>query len=380
MNVYDKISANNRKIAALLCAFPPLLFVYIFLLSLPLVRITSPVITAWRQIMDFIFAAARVHGRYHEFHGRPGGAGAPEPLGDFNFSPGVIASYPSQALDFTLAVYPWIIGAIFIWILVTYCGGGSMILRKARARSVTPAENHELFRLVENTAIMAGLPTPKIYLTRDLSMNAFATGCSPETASIALTDGIVKKLDKAELQAVVAHELAHIGNRDTRLMVITITGIGFFTFFGEGLRNILTGSEGRPATMSLDPIIPILSAMLGAVFLFFGYAVAPLLRFALSRRSEYQADATAVKITRDPGALARALSKIAEDPTVATFTACPLAANVCIASPALAEGFANFKNRLYSTHPPIEDRIAVLEKMAADTGPPEASPEGRGVW
>ena len=253
-----------------------------------------------------------------------------------------------------------------------------MILKMAHARRVTFEVNRELFRLVENTAIMAGLPTPEIYLIKDESMNAFATGRKPEAASIALTDGIVKKLDKAELQAVIAHELAHIGNRDTRLMIFTIAGIGCFTFFGELLlRTALRG--GRRSRKSGKGALIILVVSIAC--LVFGYIVAPILRFALSRRREYQADATAVKINRDPEALSRALAKIALDPRVEVLDANPLVGNMCIANPAETMGFVGLESRLYATHPPIKDRIDALENMMGIVKEPQIqAPVGRAVW
>jgi len=223
-----------------------------------------------------------------------------------------------------------------------------MILGMAGARRVTFEENRELFRLVENTAIMAGLPTPEIYLIDDESLNAFATGRNPETASIALTKGIIEKLDKDELQAVIAHELAHIGNRDTRLMLIIVAGIGCFIFFGELLCQ--AALRGRGA---------VILSMIGTVCLVLGYLAAPILRFALSRRREYQADATAVKITCNPEALARALTKIALDPKVEIFNENPLAGNMCIANPAKV----GFMSNLYCSHPSMEDRITMLSKL-----------------
>jgi len=272
------------------------------------------------------------------------------------------------ALDLTLSVIPWMFLVAFIWIVFSYCMGGDVILSIARARKVTFDENRDLYRLVGNTAIMAGLPMPELYLIDDESMNAFATGRNPEAASIALTHGIVKNLEKAELQAVIAHELAHIGNRDTRLMTITIAGIGCFTFFGEllfrsALRASARGSRGKKSGKGGNGALIILAV--GIICLVFGYLVAPILHFALSRRREYQADATAVKICRDPEALARALTKIAVDPRVEVLDANPLVGNMCIASPAknCPMSILNLENKLYSTHPKIEDRITALEKM-----------------
>jgi heat shock protein HtpX len=264
------------------------------------------------------------------------------------------------SMAYTMTFFPWIFLAAFIWIAVSYRGGGKMILNMANGRRVTFEENPDLFRLVENTAIMAGLPTPEIYLIDDESTNAFAVGRKPEEASIALTEGIVKVLNKSELPAVIAHELAHIGNRDTRLMLITVAGIGCFTFFGGLLiRSVFYGGRrGKSGKSSGKGAILIIAA--GVACLVFGYVIAPILRLALSRRREYQADATAVKITRDPEALARALTKIATNPRVAAFNSNALAGNMCIANPVEI----SFMNSLYLTHPPIEDRVAELMNMA----------------
>ena len=321
INVYDEIAANKRKTIIILLAFPVALFIIMFLLFLLLVKFNALPFTGFgiydTEIMNISF-------------------------------------------QYTLEVYPWIFIVVFIWIAFSYYYGGSMILNMANARLVTVEGNPDLFRLVENTAIMIGLPTPKIYLIEDESLNAFATGRTPETSSIALTDGIVKKLDKSELQAVIAHELAHINNRDTCLMLITIAGIGCFIFLGEILcRTALRSGSGRSRRSSKNAKGTMLFLLIGIACLVFGYIVAPILRFALSRRREYQADATAARITRDPEALVRALYKISADPRVEALDSNRLVANICIANPAKV----GLLTGLYLTHPPIEDRIAVLGKM-----------------
>jgi len=206
---------------------------------------------------------------------------------------------------------------------------------------------------------MAGLPKPKIYFINEESMNAFSTGRNPNTASIALTKGIVEKLDKSELQAVIAHELAHIGNRDTCLMQIVITGIGCFIFFGESLSGLsVSGQKSRGGGISVLRFV-------GIICLVFGIIIAPILRFALSRLQEYQADVTAAKITRDPEALVRALFKIMKNSMNNGFDSSPLIKpfinNICITTTAKT-GFFNFASKLNATHPPIEDRIAALKK------------------
>ena len=318
-NVYDEIAANDRRTTIILIAFPISLFMTFFLFFL-------------------LFSETGVL-----------------PFTEFGIHE---TGNISKAFQLALKVCPWVILVAFIWIIFSYFNGDSMILQMASARIVDFEENRELVRLIENTAIMTGLPKPKIYLIEDESLNAFATGRSPDTSSIALTNGIVKKLEKTELQAVIAHELAHINNRDTRLMIITIAGIGCLLFLGELIfRAVLRSStrrSGRKNNKGVGFII-----VIGLACLVFGYVIAPVLRFALSRRREYQADATAVKITRDPDALIRALSKISEDPRVESLDSSPLVGNMCIASPTKVGFFSS----LYLTHPPIEDRIAALRKF-----------------
>jgi heat shock protein HtpX len=363
MNVYDHIDANNRMTAVILCAFPIALFGIVFLFSY--LTVITEVPSYARIGFRYLYASAAP-----DYYDKVLAEVQKTRFG------GLRTPYPTQAFDLTLSVYPWKILAAFIWIAISYRAGGAMMLGMANARPVAFEENRELFRLVENTSIMAGLPMPKIYLIKSDSMNAFATGRKPEEASIALTDGIVNKLDKDELQAVTAHELAHIGNRDTRLMMITIAGIGCFTFFGELLCCMARGGGRNRRGIGTGVLF-----MIGIACLVFGYVVAPILRFALSRRREYQADATAVKITRAPEALARALSKIAENSRTEVLDACPLVGNMCIANPAQTGGRVSLESRLYSTHPPIEDRIAALRKMmGADSEPRAKAQVGRAVW
>jgi heat shock protein HtpX len=347
VNVYDHIDANNRRTFLILCAFPGALFVLLYLVCL---------LTAKTGVPFFIEWGARYLIRAKD-------------AAFLEWASGQAKAFPNvntlqMGFGLTLAIYPWMLLAAFLWIVVSYRLGGEMILRMAQARPVIFEENRELYRLVENTAIMAGLPTPKIYLLNDESLNAFATGRRPENASLALTKGIIEKLSKIELQGVIAHELAHIGNRDTRLMTLTVSGIGCFTFFGE----LLFRGRGR---------VQVLSFLLGFVCLVFGYVVAPILRFALSRRREYQADATAAKITHDPESLARALEKIVKNPRVEVLDGSPMVGNLCIADPAEYSVITKFTARLYATHPPVEDRVRALRDMSQSAAAGERKPLGR---
>ena len=319
MNVYDEIAANDRKTLIIMLAFPVALFIVLFLIS---------ALLAGFDVLPPLESSIADN------------------------------SVLNEGYEMTLKVFPWMVLVAFLWITYSYYKGGEMILNIANARPVDFEENRELYRLVENTAIMIGLPTPKIYLIEDESLNAFAIGRNPVTASIAVTEGLVKVLDKSELQSVIAHELAHINNHDTRLMLVIVAGIGCFIFFGQLLCRSTFRSSRRSRSKSNAKGAMFIIA-LGITCLVFGYLIAPILRFALSRRREYQADATAVRTTRDPEALIRALTKIAENPRVEVIDASPLAGNMCIANPAEL----GFISGLYSTHPPIEDRIATLNKL-----------------
>jgi heat shock protein HtpX len=215
--------------------------------------------------------------------------------------------------------------------------------------------------MVENVAIMAGLPTPRVYMIDDESLNAFATGRTPETASVAFTSGIVKKLKPNELEGVIAHEMSHIGNRDTRLMIIIVTGIAMFTFMAEIAFRIALGGGGRRSKDSGKWRLVLFAAAL-ALWIF-GIFVAPLIRMALSRNREFLADSMSALITRNPDALADALAAISKDPRVEILDSRPLMGALCVANPLSKDGIMT---SLYATHPPIEERIDRLRRMARD--------------
>ena len=360
MNVYDHIDSNNRRTVAILCAFPVALLVIVFVFFFLFADIIRVVNTGVRNFFVLPAITSSLESIMQD----------PRLLDEHLAGIRTVTDTyrTEQAVQHTLIVYPWIILAAFVWIVISYRKGDAVMFKMIGARRIPPGENRDLVRLVENTAITAGLPVPTIYLIDDKSMNALATGRCPDRASVALTRGLVEKLSKAELEAVIAHELAHIGNRDTRLMQITIEGIGFFTFWGE---LMIGGSFRNRGKTSKTRNIMIL--IVGLAFLAFGYFVAPILRFALSRRREFQADATAVKITRDADTLSQALSKIALNPYVETLSGCPLTGNMCVVDPTKAGRFSLMRG-LYATHPSVEARISELKKM---TGQQVGQP-GRG--
>lgn len=265
------------------------------------------------------------------------------------------------ASDMALRVLPWLWLGAMAWMAVSYYFGDQLLLRGAGAVRIYGVDQPEIYSLVENLCITAGLPLPEIYIINDESLNAFATGRDPQHASIALTKGIVKRLNRAELEGVIAHELSHVKNRDIRLMLITVAGISFFTFLAE-ICFRLSSSSSRSSGKNKGGGAA-LFFFLGIAFTLYGYVIAPLIRLAVSRTREYQADASAALLTRHPAALASALEKITKDPRVESLDAHASMAAMCIANPLGNVGLFSFLSGLLSTHPPVEKRIAKLRQM-----------------
>ncbi len=242
--------------------------------------------------------------------------------------------------------------------LISYFAGDKMVLAASRAREITHDDAPVLFNVVEEMSIASGLPMPKVYIVDDSAPNAFATGRDPEHASVAVTSGLLDKLDRDELQGVVAHEMAHVGNFDIRYSMLVGILVGttvlisdFFLrglWFGGGRGR---GGGGLPQIIML--IVAIALAILAPLF-------ARLLQLSISRQREYLADATAVRLTRNPKGLADALQKISGDREVLE------AANRATAHLYIVNPVKRFEKRakgLFSTHPPIEDRIEILRSM-----------------
>jgi heat shock protein HtpX len=244
--------------------------------------------------------------------------------------------------------------------LISYYASGSIIAAASGAHPVEKKDQPELYRVLENVAIAAGLPrTPDLYMIDDPSPNAFAAGRDPEHAYVAVTTGIVKLLDHRELEGVLAHEISHVRNRDVRLMSLAAVLVGVIalasdllmriTFFGGGNRR-----EGGLGAFGI--VIGLLAAILAPIG-------AALLQMALSRRREYLADASAVEITGDAEGLARALAALRDDHTP-LHTVTRATAHLYIESPLRDHrGLRSSLGGLFDTHPPLEDRIRVLEEM-----------------
>jgi len=241
----------------------------------------------------------------------------------------------------------------------SYYHSDRIVLAIARARPAEKSEFPFLYNTVEGLAIAAGLPMPRIYVINDDAPNAFATGRNPEHAVIAVTTGLLKKLNRVELEGVVAHEMSHIADYDTLLMTMTAVLVGIVALVSDWmLRSFIFGgrrrrSSGGGQAGAIILLVAVVLAILSPI-------IAQLMRLALSRRREYLADANAARLTRYPDGLASALEKIALD-TKPLDAANKATAHLYIVSP-LRE-HKNAMNNLFSTHPPPEKRIEILRSM-----------------
>jgi heat shock protein HtpX len=258
-----------------------------------------------------------------------------------------------------LHTIPWVIIGVFIWFAVAWFSHSSMIDKATSSKPLERKENLRVYNLVENLCISKGMTMPKVNIIEDDSLNAFASGINEKTYSVSLSRGIINKLDDHELEAVIAHELTHIRNRDVRLLIISIVFVGIFAFLSEALfRSLRFGSLGRGKKGNAGAAI-----LIGLVLALIGYLVASLFRFALSRKREYLADAGSAELTRNPLALASALRKVSADPTIEAVQRKDVA-QMFIENPQLGnKKFPVSVSSLFATHPPIEKRIEILEKF-----------------
>jgi heat shock protein HtpX len=244
--------------------------------------------------------------------------------------------------------------------LATYYGGDRMVLAASRAREITHDDAPVLFNVVEEMAIAAGLPMPKVYIIDDSAPNAFATGRDPEHASVAVTSGLLEKLNRDELQGVIAHEMSHVGNFDIRYAMLVGILVGTTVLISDFfLRGLWFGGGGRGRGEG-GGYIQLIMIVIAIVFAILAPLFARLLQLSISRQREYLADASAVRLTRNPKGLADALQKISGDREVLE-AANRATAHLYIVNP--VKGFEKRAKGLFSTHPPIEERIQILRFM-----------------
>jgi heat shock protein HtpX len=256
----------------------------------------------------------------------------------------------------TAGIVPIAVGISLVSVWGAYYGSDKLVLTMTGAKLIQESDNPKLFDLIHEVTIASGLPMPKVAIVIDSAPNAFATGRNPEHALIAFTTGILDAMDRDQLQGVIAHEMAHVANRDTLVSAVAATTAGAIAilsdmltrmmFFGGGRDRNREGG-GNPLALVVSLIILILAPL-----------AAMMLKSAISRKRESLADATAVSFTRNPAGLRSALEVLAADSTVVHQRSTAVA-HIWIESPLDAKSVS----KLFSTHPPIAERIAVLKSM-----------------
>lgn len=238
----------------------------------------------------------------------------------------------------------------------SYWFSDRIVLKMSNAHPLDMSTYPEVYRMVENLAITAGLPMPKVYVTEDSALNAFATGRDPKHGVICFTSGILARLSKAELEGVTAHELSHIGNRDTLVSTAVVILVGFIALLADWFRNAALfghrdsdNNQGNALFFVAAIVLSLLAPLVGT-----------LMQLAISRKRELLADASGAQLTRYPEGLASALEKISGDPEPLE-VANRATAHLYISNPLKGKSFS----RLFMTHPPVEERIAALRNMDA---------------
>ena len=280
----------------------------------------------------------------------------------FTVADGESVNVWEQSLLLVRNLAPLVLGGVAIWFLIAYFANTAIIRKATGARPLQRKENKRVYNLVENLCMSQGMSMPKINLIEDDSLNAYASGINNRSYTVSLSRGIINKLNDDELEGVIAHELTHIRNRDVRLLIVSIVFVGIFAMMMQiafrALRYAPRQSNRNSGKGGNGAIVMILIALVVAVV---GYFFSTLMRFAISRKREYMADAGAALITHRPEALASALRKISKDPDIEAVTRNDVA-QLFIEHPRKKEPFAGISS-LFATHPPIEKRIAVLEQV-----------------
>ncbi|GAB4141040.1 MAG: zinc metalloprotease HtpX [Patescibacteria group bacterium] len=243
---------------------------------------------------------------------------------------------------------------------VSYFFSDKIVLMISGAKKVDPEKNKELYRILENLCMASGLPIPKFYIIDDTAPNAFATGRNAEHGVVCVTTGLLQKLDRSELEGVIAHELAHIGNRDILFMTLVSVLVGTVSLLSDLFLRFTYFNRGgkKHSDENGNGQIQIVLIIAGLVLAIFAPIIAILIQLAISRKREFLADATGAQICQNPEALARALDKISKD-TEPLEAANSATAHLYIVNP-LKDGQIS---KLFSTHPPVEERIAKLLGM-----------------
>ena len=268
-----------------------------------------------------------------------------------------------------LSLLPWILGAVAVWFLISYSFNTTMVRNATGARQLKRTENPRVYNIVENLCMTASMDMPKINVIDDPQLNAFASGVDKGSYTVTVTTGLCDLLNDEELAGVIGHELTHIRNKDTRLLIISIIFVGIMStalslavrmlwntfIYGGGNRR--SSREGKNGGSVIAVIL--VAIVLAAI----GYFFTLLTRFAISRKREYMADAGGAELCGNPLALASALRKISGDPGLGNVDRDDVAQLFIVKPIAFKSEFTNMMSKLFSTHPSIESRIAYLEQF-----------------
>lgn len=278
----------------------------------------------------------------------------------FGYGTNMESELLSMVNQLFISAFPYTIGIVLVWFLIAYWANTSIINTATGSKPLDRKENKHVYNLVENLCMSQGMKMPKINIIYDNSLNAFASGINERTYTITLSQGIIQKLKDDELEAVIAHELSHIRNRDVRLLIISIVFVGIFSMLTQitfyTITHVRIRSNKGGAGIILFTFIALIVAAIGFFF-------ASLMRFAISRKREYMADAGSAEMTKNPLALASALRKISADPNIEAVKREDVA-QLFIQHPG-KQAKSSFMglSGLFATHPPIEKRIAILEQF-----------------
>ena len=325
VGIHTQQASNNMKSLLLLLLFPCILLgvVYVFLVIVNMLGISDP---AYGETSEVNWAYVN----YEMMH-----------------------------------VLPWVVGIVGLWFLIAYFMNTSMVRRATGARPLERRENPRVYNIVENLTMACGMPMPKVNVIDDPMLNAFACGIDDKSYTVTVTTGICDRLNDEELAGVIGHELTHIRNRDTRLLIISIIFVGIMsTIMSLSVRlmwnNMIFGTRRRDEKNSGGGILLLFVVIILSAI---GYFFTLLTRFAISRKREYMADAGGAELCGNPLALASALRKISAHPGLGQVQREDVAQLFIIHPKGLKSSLAGMIDSLFSTHPSTESRIAYLEQF-----------------
>lgn len=268
-----------------------------------------------------------------------------------------------------MTVLPWVVGIVGVWFVIAFFANASMVKVSVGARSLSRKENPRIYNIVENLCMTCGMDMPKINIVDDPQLNAFASGINKQSYTVTVTTGLLDILDDNELAGVIGHELTHIRNKDTRLLITSIVFVGIvsttMTMILQALYNSLTcetdNRDSRDEKKGINGVA--ITLVIAAICCAIAYVFTLITRFAISRKREYMADAGGAELCGNPLALASALKKISGNPGLDNVKRADMAQLFIIRPDEMETGFIGFVDSLFSTHPDPEKRIALLEQF-----------------